>query len=133
LIWCPFVIGSFYWFMWKNVEMWNHHIQDPIAISPQGFLTYLKIFIQINHNVTLVSPPSAPPPRCQLVLWWYLVCRVKFRLKLAPFCWNWDKNPTMELVFCWILNWNQNHKKMFLSTRSRFLSREVEFFWKFYK
>jgi hypothetical protein len=43
------------------VEMWNHHIQDPLAISSQGFLAYLKIFIQINHNVTLVPP--LPPPQ----------------------------------------------------------------------
>jgi hypothetical protein len=91
---------------------------------------FSNIFENIHPNQPQCHIGLPAPQRCQLVLWWYLVCRVKFRLKLAPFCWNWDKNPTMELVFCCILNWNQNHKKMFLNTWSRFLSREVDFFLK---
>jgi len=46
--------------MWKNVEMWNHHIQDPIAISSHGFLTYFKNFYTKQQKL-VIGPP--PPPQ----------------------------------------------------------------------
>jgi hypothetical protein len=129
---------------WPIIWFFSIFLKTLIYIGVKS-LILLKIIVNFfkNHLDNLLGSIhifNSHPTLVILVLWGYLICRVKTKGSHLDSCDmdpSWHllvgtniKDQTMELVFCWFWKWNWNHEETFSNTRLESLSKKVDCFWK---